>query len=144
MARTKRTAADFRRAELARIHLAKKDLCLDDDTYRDILWTICRVRSAADLDSTGRFKVINHFKSLGWRPTRKSRRKPRVTGDKTALMNKLEALLADNKLPWAYADGMARRMFRSDRVAWLNADQLHKLVAALQISANRKKENDAG
>jgi phage gp16-like protein len=42
-------------------------------------------------------------------------------------------------LPWDYADGMSKRMFKTDKVAWLTPHQLHKLVAALQISVNRKK-----
>lgn len=139
MPRQSKTPEQYRRAELGKIHIAKKALGLDDDTYRDVLWAVCRVRSAADLDSTGRFKLIKHFESLGWKNTRRNYgRKPGVTADKTPLMNKLEALLADNKLPWGYADGMAKRMFKVDKVGWLKPDQLHKLVAALQISINRK------
>jgi len=61
--------------ELAKIHIAKKDLCLDDDTYRDILWTLFRKRSASDLDSQARFKLIAHFKKLGWKATPKTKRK---------------------------------------------------------------------
>ena len=77
MPRVKRTAEDHRRAELAKIHMAAKALGLDRDTYEDVLWTICRVRSAADLDSQGRFqgrfKMLAHFRSLGWnqKPKRK-------------------------------------------------------------------------
>lgn len=58
----------LRRSELAKIHIAKNDLGLDEDSYRDILWTICRVKSSADLDSKGRFKLLHHFKHLGWKP----------------------------------------------------------------------------
>jgi len=73
VARRSKTPDDYRRAELGKIHIAKKDLGLDDDTYQDVLWTICRVRSAADLDSQGRFKLIAHFKHLGWKPARAKR-----------------------------------------------------------------------
>ena len=38
-----------------------------------------------------------------------------------------------------YAHGMAKRMFGVDQVHWLSDDKLHKLVAALQIYANRRK-----
>jgi len=65
-----KSPSDYRRSELAKIHVAKKALGLDDDTYRDVLWTICTVRSSADLDSHGRFKLIAHFKALGWKPAR--------------------------------------------------------------------------
>jgi len=70
-----KTPDQYRRSELAKIHLAKKDLCLDDDTYRDVLWAVCRAKSAADLDSQGRFKLIAHFKSLGWQSSRGKRPK---------------------------------------------------------------------
>ena len=45
---------DQRRADLAKIHLAKKQLNLSDEAYRDLLWVIARVSSAADLDEFGR------------------------------------------------------------------------------------------
>jgi len=70
-----KSSHDYRRAELGKIHIAKKELGLDDDTYRDILWAVCRVRSAADLDSQGRFKLLAHFNYLGWKPARSKRPK---------------------------------------------------------------------
>lgn len=48
-------------------------------------------------------------------------------------MGKIEALLADNKLPWAYADGIAKQMFKVDKVDWLEREQLRKVVAALVV-----------
>ena len=136
-----KTAEQYRRSELAKIHMAKKDLGLDDDAYRDVLKNICGVDSAKHLDSQGRFKLLKHFANLGWGKTRpKYGRKPSVNSDKTALMGKLEALLADGRLPWSYADSMAKRIFKVDKVGWLQAAQLHKLVAAMQISANRNKK----
>ena len=62
-----RTAEQLRKAELAKIHIAKEQLGLDDDTYRDMLFTIGRVRSAADLDWTGRQKVLEHLRSRGFK-----------------------------------------------------------------------------
>lgn len=70
-----KTANDYRRSELAKIHIAKAQLGLDDDTYHDILWTLSRVKSSADLDSQGRFKLLAHFRSLGWKSSRKKRGK---------------------------------------------------------------------
>lgn len=59
----------FRREELAKIHIAKKDLGLSDDIYRDILWHAGKVESAGDLDWQGRRAVLERFKELGWKPT---------------------------------------------------------------------------
>lgn len=60
-----RTAPDHRRRELAAIHIARAQLGLDDGTYRDMLWTVARVRSAADLDFAGRQRVLDHMASRG-------------------------------------------------------------------------------
>jgi hypothetical protein len=56
-------APDLRRRELARIHCLKAEVGLDDGTYRDMLWTVARVRSAADLDFAGRQRVIAHLEA---------------------------------------------------------------------------------
>lgn len=53
--------AASRLADLARIHCLKKDLGLSDDEYRDVLFALERVRSAADLDWAGRRRVIDHL-----------------------------------------------------------------------------------
>lgn len=60
-------ARDLRRRDLAVIHLAAKQLGLDDETYRAMLWTVARVRSAADLDFAGRAKVLTHMQGRGAR-----------------------------------------------------------------------------
>ena len=54
--------------DLAKIHIARKDLCLDEDTYRAIIRDIGKVPSgsSADLTATGRAKVLAHFRSKGW------------------------------------------------------------------------------
>lgn len=53
--------------ELAKIHIAKAQIPLDDETYRDMLWTVARVRSAKDLDAGGREAVLRHLKRTGWK-----------------------------------------------------------------------------
>lgn len=58
-------APDLRKRELAAIHIARQQLGLDEATYRDMLWTVARVRSAADLDYAGRQRVLDHLSSRG-------------------------------------------------------------------------------
>ena len=41
------TAEDTRRKDLAKIHIAKKDLVLDDETYRTIVRTIGKAESGS-------------------------------------------------------------------------------------------------
>lgn len=128
-----------RKSDLAKIHIAKKDLGIDDITYRSILYAIAKVNSAKDLTDAQASQVIAHFKRCGWKPTVKAGKKPSVGQGKQALINKIEAQLAEAKRPWMYADAMAKRMFQVERVRFLTPEQLHKLVAALEYDARRHK-----
>lgn len=59
-----------RAKQLALIHVAAKELGLrsasDDSAYRQMLWSIGRVRSAKDLDEAGREAVLKHLRACGW------------------------------------------------------------------------------
>ncbi|MEW6330186.1 MAG: regulatory protein GemA [Pseudomonadota bacterium] len=75
------TAEDTRRKELAKIHIAKKDLVLDDETYRTIVRTIGKAESgsAADLSPLGRARVLQHFRTKGWQSRKRDRQPKRAT-----------------------------------------------------------------
>lgn len=127
---------DARRNDLAKIHVAKKQLGLDDETYRDMLWTLARVRSAADLDDAGRKAVLEHLQARGFRPKRK--RGPTPAGDRAPLLRKVYALLGDR--PVAYAEGILKHMFGDAapaRLEWATPEQLRKAVAALSYDQRR-------
>lgn len=129
-----------RNGQLSKIHIAKKDLCLDDDTYRALLKRVAGVSSAKDLAPRQLSAVLAEFQRLGWkaRPAAKAGRKaPNPAADREKLVGKIEAFLAEAKRSWAYADGMALRMFQVERVEWLDAGQLQRLVAALTYDARR-------
>ena len=134
---------DNRRKKLiAKVKIAQQQLGLDDDTYRDLLEGAVGKRSAAKMDEKELTTVIEVMKSKGFQDQSSGHEadKPDVTEAKKALVGKIEALLADGNKPWRYAEAMAERMFNRKRIQWLNTDQLHRLVAALQINANREKE----
>ena len=128
-------SSESRRRDLAKIHIAKKQLGMDDITYREMLFDITGFHSSADLDDKQRWAVIKHLKTKGFyskHKTSKASGMHRTTApDRSPLLSKIGAILADLKLPWAYADGMAKRMFKVDKVRWLKPDQLHKVAAAL-------------
>ena len=56
---------DRRRSELAKIHIARRDLDLADDTYRALLHERYQARSSADLQPGQRADLLQHFKRLG-------------------------------------------------------------------------------
>lgn len=136
---TCRSGADSRRAQLAQIHIAQKDLCMDDETYRAMLWTVAKVRSASDLDEAGRRAVLEHLRARGWQPGRRRRDPGRVHASIEDLVDKVGAQLADMGLQWAYADAIAERMFGVASVRWLGPDRLRKVVAALAYEQQRRQ-----
>ncbi len=128
------------RGKLAQIHIAKAQLGLSDDEYRAILARTAGVSSAKQLTNRNVGNVLAEFQRLGWqpKPAKKAGRKaPRPPATRQVVMGKIEALLADAKRPWAYADGMARHMFKIERVDWLDDDQLQRLMQALIIDNKR-------
>lgn len=62
------TAAPARDPRLAKIHVAKKQLGLDDDTYRDVLQRVTGQRSSKGLIDGQIEAVLAEFMRLGWRP----------------------------------------------------------------------------
>lgn len=65
---------------LAKIHIAKKELGLEDEIYRDILYRKFRVRSSKSLADSQAMVLINHFKALGWKEKSKRGNAPQNTG----------------------------------------------------------------
>lgn len=135
--------AQPRNSALAQIHIAKKQLGLDDDTYRDMLWAVARVRSSSQLDHAGRAKVLAHLVASGFKVSAPKLPTPgrpanMDTPDRGPMLRKIEALLLDGRKPWAYAHDMCKHMFGVDRVDFAHPGQLHSLVAALEVDKRRR------
>jgi len=56
------------RSDLAKIHIAKRELGLDDATYRGILWDRYHRDTAADLTPGQAADFIALLREKGWRP----------------------------------------------------------------------------
>ena len=135
---------DARRRDLARIHIAIKQLGIDEPTYRAMLQMVAGVDSAADLSVSGRREVLSHLNRVGFRPKAGRMRfpgRPDMDGlegtGKKAMLKKIEAYLAEAKRPWSYVHAMAKKMCNVDRVEWCDPDQLRSIIAALEYDARR-------
>lgn len=53
--------------EIKLIHVARRELQLDEDTYRAMLQAVAGVSSSSDLDATGRKAVLDHMKRKGFK-----------------------------------------------------------------------------
>lgn len=66
----------IRKALIAKIHIAKKDLALDDETYRQVLVLASNGKSSCvQMNSAELGLVVDHFKKSGWKPKRANARK---------------------------------------------------------------------
>lgn len=141
---TNEQAAERRTKDLARIHVAKKQLGLDEEAYRALLERVAGVRSSADLSTAGRSAVLREFARLGFKvmPGKRGHVGRPKGLEARPMLTKVEALLTDAGRPWNYAHGLAERMFEVKRVEWLGDDQLHRLIAALEIDARRRAQGE--
>lgn len=133
-----------RRAELAKIHIGKKQLGLDGETYRDLLERVTGARSSAVLDAQQRGHVIEEMRRLGCKFQGRSERRIRASSDRRPLLGKIYKLLEDR--PAKYAVAILKQMYgpgAPDRLEWATPPQLHKVVAALNYDRRRRAKRQA-
>lgn len=130
---------DRRRAELAKIHIAKADRNMSDEDYRYMLHIVAGVDSAADLDAKGRRMVLDHlYGGKSKRPYPKRPRNMEGHSSRAAQLQKIEALLTIGKRPWAYADALAKAICKVEKVEWVADYDLYKIITALRKQAVRE------
>lgn len=61
------TATQIRDREIKLIHVARRELGLDEETYRAMLKNVAGVSSSTDLSYQGRQKVLAHLKAAGFK-----------------------------------------------------------------------------
>jgi len=125
---------------LAKVHIARKDLGLDDEAYRSLMERTTGHRSAADCAVHELARAVAELRRLGWTPTSKTGKggKPgKPAKGKAALMGKITALLAEGQRPDAYAEAIARRMYRRDKLDFCTPKELQGVIAALSKDAKR-------
>jgi phage gp16-like protein len=134
----------YYKRDIAKIKIAQKELQIDDDTYRQMLNNVTGKTSSTKLTIAERGNVLDQMRKLGMHfkksKTKVAKSYPGKPHNMNAQREKIEALLADMKLKWSYADALAKRMFKVERVAWLKKkEQLSAVIAAL--SKEQEKRN---
>ncbi|MGC6061328.1 gp16 family protein [Enterobacter kobei] len=116
----------------------------DDALYRQTLERLTGKTSSTRCSLDELQTVKDYMHNAGFpRHSPRHGRRPSVPKNREDMLKKVEALLTDAGRPWEYATGMAKRMFKRERLDWLTTEELTKLMQALAIDAKRrgKREN---
>ncbi|OOF46922.1 GemA protein [Rodentibacter trehalosifermentans] len=129
-----------RKSLMAKIHIGKKQLGLDEETYRQFLANLTGKSSCAAMAAEELHKVLGEMVKKGFKAQSKFwGNRPVPKEDKKVYLAKITALLAKHGLPKEYADGIAKRSFKVDFVHWLHPWQLKKVVQMLSVYDRNKK-----
>ncbi|EEG6606646.1 regulatory protein GemA [Salmonella enterica] len=112
----------------------------DDVTYRSVLVrltgksssTKCSIRELEDV------KEYMHSQGFPRQAPKGKGRRPKVANRRKAILAKIEALLAEGSLSWAYAEGIASHMYGQKVIEWLDDEQLNAVMIALIQRARRE------
>lgn len=124
---------------LAKIHIAKKDLQLDDDVYRAVLMRVTGKTSSAKLSDAAKTKVLREFQRMGWKPKPTQRKR-----SSKPFVRKIFALWGELKKVgiWREQDVASLRVFveKTTGVAdpeWLTWKQARGVIEALKNMKER-------
>ncbi|MDH0290622.1 regulatory protein GemA [Pseudomonas sp. GD04087] len=129
------------KALLSKIHIARQQLGLAEDVYRQKLQGMFGKASSKDLSPRQAEKLLEEFKRLGWKPqpSKRAAGKPHNFSKLPAEIEVIEAQLTEMRLPWSYADKIAKQMFKVEKVAWLKKpDQVKAVLAALHVEQEKR------
>lgn len=147
MSAARKPPPDPRRQQLmAKVHIAKKQLGLDDDTYRAVLARHGRGKtSAAELTAGELIAMVEELKAKGWA---EKRRAPKRAGRLRPTVHSVQAMV---RALWidAYHLGVVqdasegalaafvRRQAKVEALQWLRAYQAPSVIEALKAMMTR-------
>jgi phage gp16-like protein len=145
-------AGGRRNPMLAKVHLAAKELGLDEDARRDVLERVTGRRSAKDCTDLQLDAVLTEFRRLGWKPQPRKGPAPARMGTAPILPRAADSPMARKaRALWLslYALGAVRtpsetaleafaaRQLKCERMQWADQGQSYKLIEALKAMALR-------
>lgn len=88
--------------------------------------------------------MVDHMETLGFEVTpakKHTTKKPDAAASKSALIDKIEALLTDGGYPWEYAQKLAKHMYKVDALTFCDARQLRGIITALTKQKQKLAES---
>lgn len=151
MTAARKFVSNDRRAMLAKVHMAAKELGLDEDARRDVLERVTGRRSSADCTDDQLDAVVGEFKRLGWKPkpaggvrnfiAKPGARKPAthpVALKARAMWISLWNLGVVRQSTEQALEAFAKRQLGVDRLQWADQSQGYRLIEALKAMAERE------
>lgn len=141
------TASPDRRAMLAKVHIAKKDLGLDDATYRAIVTRVAGKGSSSDCTDPQLGALLAEFTRLGWKPSKDTRRSNKPWVRKIyAIWGELRPLLDDatDETLRAFVRRQTHSLKNPEGIGdpeWLDAKEGTKVIQGLQGWLGRVRPN---
>ena len=120
---------------LAKVHIAKAQLGLDDEQYRDIVRRVTGKESASQCRYSQLVDLINEFKMLGWKTKAKKafRKAPSDPVKKIyALWGKLQKLGAVQSTDKTALDAFVKKYTGIDSVQWIAPEQQSRIIEILK------------
>jgi len=122
-------------AMLAKIHIAKKELALQDGEYRALLSRVAGVASAKDLSEKAAIAVIAEFRRLGWQARESTR--PRAERDDTRKIYALWGALHSGPLDRDALRAWVLRRFQVAAPEFLKPAQTREAIEQLKAWQKR-------
>lgn len=121
-----------RRGLLAKVHIAKKELGLLDDDYRDILGREFGVTSSAALADRELENLVSYFKSKGWKNRKPEDRGKKSAAQVAALKERIGQEVLHSEMTADRMRGLVRKFCGVDDLQWCgDAVRLKKLLAVI-------------
>ncbi len=148
-----------RRGLLAKVHVAKKQLGLDDDTYRDLVELVTGERSSGACNTAQLVDLVAELEKRGFKPVAlnggKRTSAPKKAGARRRadhpVARKARALwislhqLGEIDNPSEQAlEAFAKRQLGVEQLQWADQGQGYKLIEALKRMAERAGWSQAG
>ena len=122
-------AADQRQGLLAKVHIAKKELALEDWDYRHILKREFRKTSAKYLSILELQYLVALFEETGWRPKTKNNKPSQVSALRARVTEIAEGMENSERR----LSGLCRKLCGTERLEWCrDAGKLKRLLMALE------------
>lgn len=132
------------------IHCCVSALGMSDDDYRALLMHGFGVSSCKSLSAFNAARLLADLEQKAtaagvWKrktaPRGKGKRPHNIEpghNSRARQLEKIEALLTVGGKSWAYADALALRICKVERIAWVRDDELYKIITALRKQAQRE------